>query len=155
MNYYKTFQMANEMGIDREEAANLRIKFLQNILFELQDSLDETCNQITTKYVTNKVDKLQKEINYLNKYKVVNCDEREITQDMIYKANEYPIEELVNFNSFNRAIAFCHNDNIPSLSKHPTKNYCRCFTCSKNFDPIGILMERDGLSFVDAVRKLQ
>ena len=72
---------------------------------------------------------------------------------MIQQARSYPIECLIEFIN-GKAKAFCHDDKTPSLSKHPKHNYCRCFVCNKSFDPIAIKMERDSLTFNEAVRSL-
>lgn len=76
-----------------------------------------------------------------------------ITDEMIEQAREYPITELVEFTR-GKALAFCHEDKTPSLSYHKAANRAHCFPCNKSFDAIGILMERDGMSFHSAVRYL-
>jgi hypothetical protein len=51
-----------------------------------------------------------------------------------------------------------HPDKDPSLtlmrSKRTGHFYLKCFPCSKHWDSIGFLMERDGLTFMDAVMKI-
>ena len=76
-----------------------------------------------------------------------------ITDEMIEQAREYPITELIEFTR-GKALAFCHEDKTPSLSYHKAANRAHCFPCNKSFDAIGVLMERDKMSFTSAVRYL-
>lgn len=76
-----------------------------------------------------------------------------VTEEMKSRARDYPIEKLVDF-SRGVAVAFCHPDKRPSLSHNRKANRAHCFPCGKSFDPIGVLMTRDGKSFTDAVRFL-
>lgn len=76
-----------------------------------------------------------------------------ITDEMIQQAREYPITELIEFTR-GKALAFCHEDKTPSLSYHKAANRAHCFPCNKSFDAIGVLMERDKMSFTSAVRYL-
>ena len=77
----------------------------------------------------------------------------DITDDMIEAAIQYPIEKLLEFNH-GKAFAFCHDDSNPSLLLYSLKNKCRCHVCGKSFDPINVLVEKEGFSFKDAVRYL-
>ena len=51
-----------------------------------------------------------------------------------------------------------HPDKDPSLtlmkSKQTGNYYLKCFPCSKSWDSIGFIMERDGMTFMDAVRRI-
>jgi DNA primase len=77
----------------------------------------------------------------------------DITSDMIEDATSYPIEKLLDL-VHGKALAFCHADKNPSLALNPSKNKCRCHVCGKSFSTIDILVQRDGFSFVDAVKEL-
>ena len=76
-----------------------------------------------------------------------------ITPDMIAQARQYPITQLIDFNR-GVALAWCHPDKKPSLSHHVAKNRATCFPCGKSYDPISVLMQRDGMTFPAAVRQL-
>ena len=76
-----------------------------------------------------------------------------ITGDMVLKAKEYPIENLVEVNRQGFTKCFGHNDKHPSA--YCKKNFIHCFVCQKSWDTIAVLMEREGLTFKDAVLKLQ
>jgi hypothetical protein len=78
----------------------------------------------------------------------------EITDDMIQRAREYPIDQLIQFNrDFSKC--FLHEDKTPSLHYHRGRNMAFCFSCKTSFDPIGVLMKRDGRTFPEAVKQLQ
>lgn len=47
-----------------------------------------------------------------------------------------------------------HNDQRPSLTISPDRNRVHCFVCNRGADPIDWLMDRQGLSFSDAVHQL-
>lgn len=77
-----------------------------------------------------------------------------ITDEMIARAREYPVDRLVEFHR-GRALAWCHNDRTPSLYHGTRKNVAVCPVCNRTFNPIDILVERDGLAFIEAVKGLQ
>ena len=74
-----------------------------------------------------------------------------ITPDMIIRAKEYPLENLVEANH-QKALCPFHDDKNPSM--WIKKNFYYCFSCSANGDVIDFVMRRDGLSFQEAVKKL-
>ena len=47
-----------------------------------------------------------------------------------------------------------HDENSPSFTVSPTKQFYHCFGCGAHGNAIGFVMEYDGLSFVDAVEEL-
>ena len=47
-----------------------------------------------------------------------------------------------------------HNEKTPSFSINTAKGYYHCFGCGKSGDAIKFVQEYEGLSFVDAVKKL-
>ncbi len=76
-----------------------------------------------------------------------------ITSQMVVKAREYPLEKLVEINRQGFTRCFVHADKKPSA--YCKGNFIHCFVCNKSWDTIAVLMERDGMSFRDAVLKLQ
>jgi len=76
-----------------------------------------------------------------------------ITEDMIARAREYPVEELL---EFKRGVAHClwHNDTNASLSWDKKRNRVHCFPCDKDANSIDIIMAQDSCSFPVAVKKL-
>jgi len=55
-----------------------------------------------------------------------------------------------------RFVAHCpfHNEKTPSFSIDPSRQFFHCFGCKKSGDAITFVREHEGLTFVDAVRKL-
>ena len=76
-----------------------------------------------------------------------------ITPEMIERTKNYPIGQLVEVNKQGFTKCFQHIDKHPSV--YCKNNFLHCFVCNKSWDTIAVLVERDGLSFKDAVLKLQ
>lgn len=78
----------------------------------------------------------------------------QITDDMIAAAKETPVTNLIEFDRYGKALAFCHADTSPSLSHNKKSNRAHCFPCGRSFNAVDILMVRDGMTFIDAVKQL-
>jgi hypothetical protein len=80
----------------------------------------------------------------------------EITDDMIQRAREYPFEQLATFNRAGFTICPFHEEKTGSMHLHKAKNFVYCHgACKKGWDTIGFIRDTEGVSFADAVRKLQ
>lgn len=76
-----------------------------------------------------------------------------ITEGMIQKAKEYPLEKLVEINRQKFTKCFRHSDKTPSA--YCKGNFIHCFVCNESWDTIAVLRERDGMTFKQAVLTLQ
>lgn len=76
-----------------------------------------------------------------------------ITEAMVQRAREYPLEQLIEINRAGFTKCFNHNDKTPSA--YCKNNFMYCFAENKSWDTIQILIDRDKLSFGEAVLKLQ
>lgn len=47
-----------------------------------------------------------------------------------------------------------HNERTPSFSVNKAKNFCYCFSCHKGGSPVNFLMEKEGISYHDALLQL-
>ncbi len=47
-----------------------------------------------------------------------------------------------------------HNERTPSFSVNRYKNFCYCFSCKKGGSPVNFLMEKEGISYWEAMRQL-
>lgn len=47
-----------------------------------------------------------------------------------------------------------HNERTPSFSVNRSKNFCYCFSCHKGGSPVNFIMEKEGISYQDALRQL-
>jgi hypothetical protein len=95
---------------------------------------------------------LEKWASKLRWYKFGNeITKSKITDEMITIAKEYPIEELLEVKR-NFALCLWHDDHHPSL--YVKSNFGYCFVCGKVCDTIDLVMKRDGINFVEAVKVL-
>lgn len=77
-----------------------------------------------------------------------------ITNHDIGRAREVPCNKLVEVNRTNMALCPFHDDRTPSMRWYRDSNRLYCFSCNRGWDTISFLRERDGLSFVQAVKEL-
>ena len=47
-----------------------------------------------------------------------------------------------------------HNERTPSFSVNKRKNFCYCFSCHKGGSPVNFIMEKEGISYHDALLQL-
>lgn len=47
-----------------------------------------------------------------------------------------------------------HNEKTPSFSVSPRRNFCYCFSCHKGGSPVNFIMEKEGISYHDALLQL-
>lgn len=47
-----------------------------------------------------------------------------------------------------------HNERTPSFSVNKQRNFCYCFSCKKGGSPVNFIMEKEGLSYPEALRHL-
>ncbi|MDE7160358.1 MAG: DNA primase [Muribaculaceae bacterium] len=47
-----------------------------------------------------------------------------------------------------------HNERTPSFSVSPSRNFCYCFSCHKGGSPVNFIMEKEGLSYREALLHL-
>lgn len=99
------------------------------------------------------IQKLQGEIIAIRTPGKKNGKGRMITDDMIETARQYPYDQLVEVNRNKMAACPFHGDKNPSFSIK--NNFGLCFGCGWRGDTIKFVMEKDGATFADAVRKLQ
>jgi hypothetical protein len=153
MNAYEIKKMADECSINASAAIKMRIRYLQrelNKALDWEESEDQdSFPELFTDEIIDELKKLSHALNQLSK--PIKTDS--ITDAMIEQARQYPIESLIEFTK-GKARAFCHDDSSPSLSLWNGKNLCRCFPCGKTYNPIDVLIERDGMTFLSAVRYL-
>lgn len=146
---------AAEMEISLNQAVGARRAYLWKELDFWLDvevepvNWDVICKPMIWKLLDNLI-KLQAELYWKTK----PARKNEVTAEMKDRAKAYPITSLIEFHK-GKALAFCHVDKTPSLSYFAKKNIATCFVCNKRFDAIGVLVERDGMSYHDAIRALQ
>ncbi len=153
MIYYETIKRAKEFNIPIKEAIKQRLEYLYKRLGELNEDYNLLDNIVSVVFVDRQRKKIKEEIVYLKQYKEVEYTDNRITDDMIRQAKNVPIESIIEFRN-NKAVAFCHEDKNPSLSKNPRNNTARCFVCNETFNTIDAYMGLYNVSFKEAVRAL-
>jgi hypothetical protein len=145
----KTFSQAALMDIDRKYASQCRQEELRAAVRRYR-AFSDPMAYLWIKECLEEILWLKEKESMV---RVVSKDD--ITDSDIQAAKDFPIEELVEFNGFGKALAWCHEDSKPSLSLWKGHNRCKCFVCDKMFNPIDIKMTRDGCNFIQAVKELR
>lgn len=157
---------------DGEERAMRRtylkseIKNIEKYMFELRTKAENVEGQIEKLLYFRMIDrqgwekaKLVVKLRHMDVKNVHNLGVKDldsITDADINQAREIPIESLLDFYRDGRKkMLKCpfHDDKTPSASIK--WNRLHCFTCNKTWGPIDILMERDKMTFIEAVKSLR
>lgn len=151
-NYNVVFLEAEKLGINRKAAARMRIRYLKPHLNVCLQQWARTGDQVAMLWALETLS----EITYLMaRSKRAHHESRgRISQGTIEMAKSVPITTVIDFGRNGKAYAFCHEDKRPSLCHANKTNTAWCPVCDKRFNPIEVLMQRDGMGFVDAVRCL-
>lgn len=80
--------------------------------------------------------------------------DRWVDPSLVEKANETPIDSIINFNRGDKAVCLWHNDTDPSLSYHRKGNFAKCFSCGKVASAIDVYMQINNCDFITAVKEL-
>ncbi len=143
---------ADEFEIPLKYALKMRVRYLQNLLERLNAYIDEQTDVMPESDVMAVIGELITIRKYQDRVKS-GVVLKGITDEMIQQARDYPIENVIEFQR-GVAIAFCHEDKRPSLTWHKAKNRATCFPCGKSFSALDVAIERDGFSFIEAVKML-
>lgn len=124
-------------------------------LHSLEDVIEDRANRISLFQSTYFHDAY---IKYHTK-PVIEKRERVVdsgTKDKIARAKEYPITELLPFNSSHNTRCLWHNERTASLHYYPQQNRCWCFGgCGRGYDAIDVYRKLNNVGFKDAVNALQ
>jgi len=158
------FEKAEFMGVDKTEALKCHMTFLRQQIMEKKSHLQEMEESIelttglTRTFLEQRTERVREDIKRLrskhSRLVTPKQDINGISDDDVLAARDYPIENIIEFGSNGRCRAFCHKSNTESMRWNKESNTATCFVCSKTFNPIDILIERDGYTFIDAVKEL-
>jgi hypothetical protein len=144
------FQKAKSMNVNKIAAARMRVR---RLIEELEVYIDDG-SDLAIIWAKENIDEI---LYLLDKCRYETLPSKntfnQVTDEMIQQAKDYPIERLLEFNN-GKALAFCHDDTKPSLSKYRNANKAHCFVCNKSFNPIDIVMHFNGTKYYDSVRYL-
>lgn len=72
----------------------------------------------------------------------------------IMRAKDYPIENLIHFNSAGFANCIWHNEKTPSMKFSKKHNRVHCFGCGKHGDSVDVAQVIYGCTFLEAINRL-
>ncbi|MFZ4859227.1 MAG: CHC2 zinc finger domain-containing protein [Desulfuromonadaceae bacterium] len=154
-------RMSDNTGLPLSECRAGRIEYLTRHIQEraldavwLADDTGELSAHFAQQ-VLDEVLQMARELRHLTRLaKGSTSHVGSITPELIEQSRLIPIEQLIEFDRQGKAVAWCHDDKVPSLTWHRSKNRATCFPCGKSFNSIDVLIQRDGMAFVDAVKTL-
>lgn len=160
-NVRQGIKIAEDYDLTPQYAVNARRRYLteQLELLDLEIAFyDDYQGNIESEYfaVYNMSDlgeqraKVKQELRSM---KNVTVHKPGITDEMIQRARDYPVNKLIDFSRGN-VKAFCHDDSRPSMFHGSRTNTAQCPVCCLSFDSIEILIKRDGMTFKSAVKQL-
>jgi hypothetical protein len=151
MDHNATFRKASLMGISPGAAARMRIRYLNN---EVHESLSLSKHPINLLWCNEMMEeilfctqKMQKPV-----YKNGNVDR--ITDADIEAARAVRADQVVEF-VHGQAHAWCHSDRRPSLFFATRLGICICPVCDRKWSALDVLIDRDKMPFIDAVKALR
>lgn len=153
MKPHEIRKTAEEFGISIESAVRMRVRYLVQLCGQWDDYLDEKTDIMPESTAMDAILEINELRKYEKNYHKINT-KNSITDEMISAAREYPVASLVEL-SRGKTLCFVHQEKTPSMQLHEKRNRLHCFGCGWDGGPIDILMERDGRSFIDAVKELQ
>ena len=111
--------------------------------------------------LTKRILHLQRIVAELRRKSNAREQKEKLGHDAVEKAKKYPLEELcrhygVVLRRTGRLLQGCcpfHEDRTPSFVVYPDNRWY-CFACNEGGDTIEFLRQMEGLSFVEAVRRL-
>jgi len=164
ITYGQIKQDAEGMGVGLTWALERRKSFLVGQIASYREEVNNLLKTLAGKDSLNRelifrwieghkeaITKLEKEKSCLKP--VRNSSHGIITNDMILRAREYPIKNLLsNPVTNNMTNCISHNDKTPSMSIKNNRAYC--FSCKFKGDSIAIYMFLKGVDFKTAVKNL-
>lgn len=141
---YKLKQTAHNMGISLRAAIRMKLRYAVEAAGIWADILEPVYWRWIDEIV--KLRRMESRIG-------MKLPKNAITDEMVAQARAVPITEVVTFDR-GKALAWCHEDNRPSLTHMKKTNKAWCAACGIYHDPIGVMMSRDGMTFHSAVRYL-
>lgn len=144
-----TARAAHDMGITTEAAFAMRIRYL----LEEIDAWLEIGDEVPRFYALKCLEEIIAIKDYMKKPRNQHHDDR-ITDGQIEAARNADIRALIGFDRQGKATAPCHEDKRPSLVFLSRTGKAWCPVCDRKFNAVDWLMEVEGLTFPEAVRRL-
>lgn len=74
------------------------------------------------------------------------------TADIVEVVGDYV--HLIRSGANYKGLCPFHNERTPSFSVNRARNFCYCFSCKKGGSPVNFIMEKEGLTYAEALRHL-
>lgn len=74
------------------------------------------------------------------------------TADIVDVVSDYV--HLVRSGGGYKGLCPFHNERTPSFSVNRARNFCYCFSCKKGGSPVNFIMQKEGISYYEALRQL-
>jgi len=152
---------AELFGIPMKTAVRMRLRFLKSRMEELQEEIaeysvpgrqDDAWAIYCVRDSRRELNPLELEAKTLIRFLRNGTSEKtNLSAAMIAAARKYPFRKLLQFKGKMTRCPF-HEDHNPSMALYG--NRVHCFVCSRSWDAIEFVMEREGLDFREAVRHL-
>lgn len=141
---------ARLFDIPLKTALNIKLRYsLEKLSTEKEDGLEYALHLLD---MSDCIDALLLETRRESSVFNNNYRDNRVTPEMIEQAKNYPMNQLLAFNSRNQYLAWCHDDKRPSLHYNKIKNRCFCNVCGKVFNSIDTVRHLNNLGFLEAVR---
>ena len=152
MTPYQVKKRAMEDGKSVTGALKARMTFLALEIVKWVEYIEEQHNDVPYGDIDANLDEIKAMYSALKTlYEVPS--KNSITPQMIDLAKTFPIGHLVEFVHGKCHCPF-HDDKTPSAYYATRTNYLNCPVCNDRWNPIDILVKRDELNFLEAVRTL-
>lgn len=149
--------------VDLDEALRLereyKKKIISKIPYDSEDFYYAVCEHlVVAPYRKGRETRIKKCRSYLAYLKVMDLPDSEkektINDIKVQQAKEIPIETFIDTDNSGFAHCFLHRDKTPSLKIYKNKNRWHCFSCDLGGDVIDLIMRRDNVNFIKAVKFL-
>lgn len=166
MRLSETLKAATEMETDPMWAVARRLSYLAGRYFDLkiemqEDAEYEAVNEleelIWAEHIiasAHEVSLIRREQKSLQNWVERSKKKQVISDDDVANARNYPIDQLIEFNRGKVACPF-HEDKNPSAYHGTKTNRLVCPVCNETWSALDILVKRDGINFVEAVKQLR
>jgi len=89
----------------------------------------------------------------MDKFRRKPVEDGTITDTDIMRAKDLPIINLLKVNRAGFALCEFHSEKTPSCKVYKDNRF-HCFSCNANGDAIDLVMKQNGLTFIEAVKKI-
>lgn len=114
----------------------------------------EAEGMLILRFVTTPIYRLEERNKELKKILLYMSNKEELKGEAvdIEKAKQKPITDYIQFNKMKFANSIFTNEKTPSMKYYPKQNRVHCFSSGRNEDVIGVVMELQKVTFIQAVK---